>query len=300
MTDQDTDLGNEVPAEVLKTAREMGWTPQEKFKGNPEKWVDAQTYVDRADHILPILRADRDRLKRDLLTRDTEIGTLKQQMQTTNALVKDLTVQYDTRLQAELAAQRTRLKATIKEAIEDRDTDAELDAREQLEQLTVAEREAQDRAKKNKDKLTTSTTPVDDKGDPQPQLSADFMAWQKDNSWYGGTGKEDRQRTKAIMRIAEDLRDEGETVQGREFMDLCLEKLEEAESSTGSQRSPSKVESGNPRNNGGGQTGSYASLPAAAKAACEEFAQDLVGEGKVYKTLPEFQKYYAKTYFESN
>lgn len=299
MTDQDNDLGNEVPEEVLKTAREMGWTPKEKFRGNPEKWVDANTYVERGEHVLPILRADRDRLRKELLTRDTEIGTLKHQVTTTNALVKDLTVQYDARLQAELAAQRTRLKATIKEAVEDRDTDAELDAREQLEQLTVAEREAQDRAKNNKAKLTAAETPVDKNGDPQVQLSADFMAWNKDNPWYGGTSGDDRKRTRAIMRIAEDLRDDGEKAQGREFMDLCLEELERAED-TGGQRSTSKVEQGNPRNNGGSQTGSYGSLPAAAKAACEEFAQDLVGEGKVYKTLKDFQTYYAKTYFESN
>ncbi len=298
MTDQtDEDTGNDVPPEVLKTAREMGWTPKEKFRGDPEKWVDAETYVERGEHVLPIVRADRDRLRRDLLTRDTEFGTLKQQVATTNAILKDLTVQFDSKLQSELAAQRRSLKATLKEAVEDRDTDTELDVREQLEQLTVAEREAADRAKTNKDKLTAPATPTD--LDPQPQLSPDFMAWNKDNPWYGGKTPEDRKRTKAITRIAEDLREEGETSIGREFMDLCLEELEKTESST-QQRSTSKVEGGNPRSNGGSQTGSYASLPAAAKAACEEFAQDLVGEGKVYKTLPEFQKYYAKTYFESN
>lgn len=296
MTDQDTDLSNEIPAEVLKTAREMGWTPQDKFRGNPDKWVDAQTYVDRADHILPILRADRDRLRNDLLTRDEKIGTLTQQLNATAAIVKDLQGHFDAKLESELAAQRRSLKAQLKEAVEDRDTDAEFEVREQLEQLTTAEREARDRAKQNKDKLTTPA--VTD--DPQPKLSADFMAWQKDNPWYGGKDPEDRKRTKAITRIAEDLREEGEKATGREFMDLCLEKLEESEGSSTTQRSTSKVESGNPRNNGGSQTGSYGSLPAAAKAACEEFAQDLVGEGKVYKTLKDFQTYYAKTYFESN
>ena len=298
MTDQleDNDSGNEVDVEVLKTAREMGWTPKEKFRGNPDKWVDAETYVERGEHVLPILRADRDRLRRELLTRDEKIGTLTQQLTTTASIVKDLQGHFDTKLQSELAAQRKSLKSQLKEAVEDRDTDAELEIREELDQLTTAEREAADRAKKNKDKLTT---PAPTDLDPQPKLSDDFMAWQKDNPWYGGKEPEDRKRTKAIMRIAEDLRDEGEKSTGRDFMDLCLEELEKTEG-TSERRSTSKVEGGNPRNNGGSQTGSYGSLPAAAKAACEEFAQDLVGEGKVYKTLKDFQTYYAKTYFESN
>lgn len=29
-------------------AREMGWTPKEEFKGDPDKWVDAKDWVERA------------------------------------------------------------------------------------------------------------------------------------------------------------------------------------------------------------------------------------------------------------
>ena len=288
MSELDDNTGN---VEVEKEAMSMGWTPKEKFKGDPAKWIDAETFVERAEHVLPILRADRDRLKRDLLTRDNEIGNLKQQLGTTNAIVKDLTVQYDERLKAELAAQRRSLKAQLKEAVEDRDVDAEMEVREQLDQLTEAERAAQERAKQTKDKLQ------EPEGSPDT-LSREFREWNKENPWYGGDSKEDRKRTKAILRIAEDLRDDGELSQGREFMDLCLEKLEEQEG--GTPRTTSKVESGSPRGKGGGGSQSYDSLPADAKAACKEFAADLVGEGKVYKTLKEFQTYYAKTDYESN
>lgn len=294
--DQDGGAGGEDNLSVEKEAREMGWTPKEKFKGNPDKWVTAEEFVERAEHVLPILRADRNRLRNELLTRDQKIDTLTQQLTTTASIVKDLTVQYDEKLKSELAAQRRNLKADLKDAVADRDTDAEFEIREQLEALTEAEQKAQERAKQNKDKLT-APAPTDD--DTNPKLSPEFSAWQRDNPWYGGSSPEDRKRTKAIVRIAEDLRDEGETSKGREFMDLCLEKLEELEQPT--QRGQSKVEGGNPRNIGGGNgQGSYGSLPAEAKRACEEFAQDLVGEGKVYKTMKEFQTYYAKTYYESN
>jgi len=292
----DNDTGLEgVDEAVLKEAREMGWTPKDKFRGNPDKWVSAEEYVERGYHVMPILRANNDRLKNDLLTRDMEIGTLRQQLATTNTIVKDLQGHFDEKLQAELAAQRRSLKADLKEAVSDRDVDAELEIRDQLDALTEAERKAQERAKQNKDKLTTAA-PKD--SDPQPELSPEFMEWKKENSWYGGTTPEDKKRTKAILRIAEDLRDDGEKSQGLEFMNLCLEELEKIEQPQS--RGSSKVEAGNPRSNSGGGQGSYASLPAEAKRACEEFADDLVGEGKVYKTLKEFQTYYAKTYYESN
>jgi len=290
---EDSDTGAE---DIEREAREMGWTPKDKFRGNPDRWVDAAEFVEKAEHVMPILRADRNRLRNELLTRDQKIDTLTQQLATTATIVKDLQGHFDTKLQSELAAQRASLKGQLKEAVEDRDTDAELEIRDQLDALKTAETEAADRAKKNKDKLTAAPTDTD----PQVKLSPDFEAWKADNTWYGGTSAEDKKRTKQILRIAEDLRDDGDETTGREFMDRCLEKLEETESGSSNRSSHNKVESGNPRSNSGGGNGSYGSLPAAAKQACEEFAQDLVGEGKVYKTLKEFQTYYAKTYYENN
>jgi len=173
MSELDDNTGN---VDVEKEAMNMGWTPKEKFKGDPAKWIDAETFVERAEHVLPILRADRDRLKRDLLTRDNEIGNLQQQLGTTNAIVKDLTVQYDERLKAELAAQRRSLKAQLKEAVEDRDVDAEMEVREQLDQLTEAERAAQERAKQNKDKLTEIKVPIPH---PGKKTETQFMPKQR-------------------------------------------------------------------------------------------------------------------------
>lgn len=56
-------------------ARQHGWTPQDDFKGDPTKWVDAKTFIERADVVLPLIKKklqgvtnDRDSLKRDLRT----------------------------------------------------------------------------------------------------------------------------------------------------------------------------------------------------------------------------------------
>lgn len=47
-------------------ARERGWVPAEEFKGDSSRCVDAKTFVDRTDTMMPLLKADRDRLRREL------------------------------------------------------------------------------------------------------------------------------------------------------------------------------------------------------------------------------------------
>jgi hypothetical protein len=47
-------------------ARSRGWAPEEEFKGDKARWVDAKTFVERTDTMMPLLKADRDRLKREL------------------------------------------------------------------------------------------------------------------------------------------------------------------------------------------------------------------------------------------
>ena len=52
--DQDDGAGGEDNLAVEKEAREMGWTPKEKFKGNPDKWVTAEEFVERQCHAVKI------------------------------------------------------------------------------------------------------------------------------------------------------------------------------------------------------------------------------------------------------
>lgn len=37
-------------------ARQHGWTPKEEFKGDPTRWADAETFVKRADEVMPLLK----------------------------------------------------------------------------------------------------------------------------------------------------------------------------------------------------------------------------------------------------
>jgi hypothetical protein len=43
--------------EIAQRAKMMGHIPKEEFRGDPEKWVDADKYVERAENLMPILKS---------------------------------------------------------------------------------------------------------------------------------------------------------------------------------------------------------------------------------------------------
>lgn len=56
---------DQTPRDFEAEAREHGWAPKEEFKGDPTRWVDAEAFMKRADEMMPLLRAQNKRLKRD-------------------------------------------------------------------------------------------------------------------------------------------------------------------------------------------------------------------------------------------
>jgi len=52
----------QIEAEALK----MGWKPKEKFTGPEGKWVDAKTYVERGEQILPIVQSQLRKTREEL------------------------------------------------------------------------------------------------------------------------------------------------------------------------------------------------------------------------------------------
>uniref|UniRef100_A0A6M3L3B0 Uncharacterized protein n=1 Tax=viral metagenome TaxID=1070528 RepID=A0A6M3L3B0_9ZZZZ len=73
--------------EATERAINSGWTPQEDFKGDPEKWLPAEVWNERADTMLPLIKAERkktaeenQRLKSEISTTQQEIAQLKRTM----------------------------------------------------------------------------------------------------------------------------------------------------------------------------------------------------------------------------
>lgn len=41
---------------IVEKAKGMGWVPKEEFRGDPERWTEADKFVERGENILPIVK----------------------------------------------------------------------------------------------------------------------------------------------------------------------------------------------------------------------------------------------------
>jgi len=113
---------------------------------------------------------------------------------------------------------------------------------------------------------------------------------------------ENRKRTRSLIRIGEDLREDGDTTVGRPFMDKCMDLLEKQDGKGNSKlpgKSTSKVESGSLGGRDGNRGGrAFDNLPKEARDACHEDKDTFVGPGKMFKAMKEWEDHYAKLYSE--
>lgn len=275
--------------QIEQEARNMGWKPKEEFNGPEGAWVDAEAFVERGRQIVPILRANNERLNKTLLTQNQKIGNLEKLLKDSQTAIETLEKHYTAANKRAVENAKRQLVQQIKQAREDGDTDAEFELLDQLD----AVRESAKAAEKTEEKKVEAGQPSK-KEEPGNQLDPEFIRFQEENPWFG----QDKKRTKAIMRIGEDLRDEGNTAVGYAFMQECLQELKKQEGdSSGARTNTSKVE-GSARTSSrraGGK--SFADLPDDAKRACWADVEVLVGEGKRYKTKADWEKRYAEIYF---
>src|SRR5215472_907386 len=60
--------------DLEQRARRMGWRPRNEFRGEPERWMEADEFVERGERMLPVLQ-ERNRAA------DRTIVDLQQQIQ---------------------------------------------------------------------------------------------------------------------------------------------------------------------------------------------------------------------------
>src|SRR5690606_19433587 len=138
--DENEDLNTEGPTqeEVEQQAREMGWRPADEFKGDPDKWVDAEEFVERGKHVLPILAQNNKRLQKELLTRDQKIGTLEAQLKNATTAIEKLEKHYSEANRRAVETAKRELREQLIEARESGNLDDELDIMERLGELNKA------------------------------------------------------------------------------------------------------------------------------------------------------------------
>jgi hypothetical protein len=126
-------------------ARQRGWLPQDDFRGDKSRWVDAQTFIERTDTVMPLLKADRDRLKRELNDMKREFKRISRHISTSEERIRE------------------EIQAEMEEAVKDGDM--------------AAFKKAQGKA----DKLAEPTVPA--KHSQEDAMEA-FDSFRDANPWY--------------------------------------------------------------------------------------------------------------------
>jgi hypothetical protein len=273
--------------EIETRAKELGWAPKEEFRGDPDKWIDAETYVKRGEELMPLLKANNRR-------QAEELAAVKKQLSETNELLKasaesiEALKEFNTQVTRDKAKETADgLKAALVEAKKEGDVDLEVELTEQLQEHKAAMKAAEKAPAAKPNGKTPETPTADYKANPE------WIEWTAANPWFG----KDKRRTALALGIGDELKSNPETagLTGRALLDKVTEEVE-AVFGGGSRRLPDKVEGGGPGHRGSSGK-SFGDLPPDAKDACERQAARLVGEGRAFKTTQEWRNHYAKSYF---
>jgi len=278
-----------VTPETEEKARSMGWVSKDEFQGDPEKWIPADQYVDRGEHLLPILHSTNKRLKEQVATQERRLAEVEEALRVGRETIASLETYHDEDVKQKVEKARKELREQLAEANRAGDHETAATVTEEMTRLNTAEGERTGETEKKAAK----------KESPAPQdytKHPDFVAWKDSNPWYGV----DLVRTSIANTLSWKLRSEGETALGRAYLDKIAEGVEkEILKLTGGRKPDNKVEGGGA--SGGRSSGangkSYSDLPSEAKAACDSFEKTLVGPNKMYKTRDEWRKKYAERHF---
>jgi hypothetical protein len=267
----------------------MGWVPETEFRGPKGSFVSADEFVKRGENIMPVLRANNERLVSRLTDSERRNAELQAQLKETQEQV-DALVNFNEEISKDRVAQKkVQLAARLKQAREDNDTEAEVEIQDELNAL----REEKPLVKKRTVKPGSSTP---------PEKNPEFLAFKEANPWYGT----DSRRTAIAEAIGADIqraaKAQGAPLYGKAFFDKVQEEMDKLSPNPKRSRS-SRVESG-ARGEGAGGGGSsgggktVADLPPDAKAAMRRQGAKLIGPGKAFKDEAAWNAHYVKKYFE--
>lgn len=275
--------GGDITAAEISRAAELGHVPLEKWTGPKDKWVNARDYIAKGEEILPIVKAQKRALER-------QVAELKTTIDATNADVavfRDFVTKAAERKYQEQMA--TALKAK-EEAIDEGSGKAVTAADKEIARIEKEKADADEAAKKKPAGTATGDHP-------------DYAAWLTDNSWYA----EDLDLQAAANIIAHQEARANPSVTGKGLYDkvkarlqkqaLWKEKFPEDPAMTMGNIVEGETGNGN-RRPGNSKAKTYENLPAEAKAACDKFIANgwITLPGKKDATLKDKREAYCADY----
>jgi hypothetical protein len=218
-------------------ARKHGWRPKDEFKGEPARWTDAETFVKRADEVMPFL-------EKKTKAQQREIDDLKRTLKQFQAYVTTADKRAMERATAEIMARH-------EEAVETGDTAA---AKKAIADL---------------DKVKEDYAP--EQAEPLAYDPDTIMAeWTQNSPWY----RIDDKKT-AFANEQADLMKKAELWPGG--LPAWLEELDRRVERKFAQPKPSATNTGGTRPGARGNSRGYNDLPPDAKRVCDRFTKTIPG-----------------------
>ena len=210
--------------ESESTASEMGWVPKDKYRGDPDKWVDAETFVQRGNKSGPILKERNEHLIQEIQTLKSEFAKHKE----VTEQFKKFQAEQSERKVNEYKAQIAELRAQKSEAIRNGDGDAVNDIDDRIDTLKERSKEAV----------------VEPPKQAEVAPHQDFASWKSENDWF----EKDTAMAAYATELAKGLRAKGDTSEGRVFFDKVKEVMRKDfpnKFGNPNRSKPSAVETGN-------------------------------------------------------
>lgn len=281
----DETIESAAPPEVQVEAAKIGWKGPDQFRGDPEKFVDADEYLRRAETVLPFVRDQNRRLSTDVADLRARLESAVGENAAIKKRMEDIDIEHSTRLAKEVKQARIEAQAELEAALEAGDHKAtarltgEVARLEQIEDTPAPKKEV---AAETKPQISTE----------DQQALDQWNAWAASNDFSNWTRREQRE----FLLIGDDLRREGNLNRGKLFAeDIMREMKREAKVESKESKVEGGKGSGSPR---GSAKSGYAALTSEERAVCDADERKFVGQGKKFADSAAYRAHWAKVYQE--
>lgn len=267
--------------DFTKEATEMGWHTEDKWTGDPAKWLPAKEYVERGEKVLPIVTSKLKATQSELAAVRAELASATKDFQEVRGFMERASASEKAVLEGQLAE----ALAARKEAVTTGDGEAFEVADKAVDKIKKA---AEDIEKKKQDALAAR--------DPA------FDAWLADNQWYAVNEDLRMEANSMGPGLAAASVKRGKPLQGRALYDeiavrmkkLYPDRFESSDNDTNHQRVEDHKDTDrtDSTSRGKGKARTYDNLPADAKTACERY----ISKGLLKGKPEEIRKKYAENY----
>ena len=167
--------GEDFERAAERRASRLGWTPYAQFTGDPAKWMKASEWLNRADEVLPLLRAHNRKMEKVIDQQDGAISDLRRTVEDQGKALQDMRKLAQRANEQGYQRALQDLRAKQREAVQAGDLTAFDQLVEQEEALTASREDVAPAAAEPE----PAPAPA-----PAPRLDQDTLDFVERNKWF--------------------------------------------------------------------------------------------------------------------